>query len=242
MQSAVESNTDDERASLADGLPTPRAIPPTKSAPRTEASEPPDQQLTSTTSGSVTNPEQKRNTTVKMPTVLPAPSLFTRDLVDMSPVSPIEDNDNDSINPPRRITIKGAKAAKILGLVAGRSESQSGITLPDASPTETRGSPGKELAIELKIQRKPVPSTTAKTAAPPPPARQAPVPPQPGHKRTNDSASTVQTDSSPESEARTPRGSQENMVPRGLKIGRKVPPPQPVHVVNDDDILDYYSR
>lgn len=232
------NDSESERASLVDGLPTPK--------PKL-----PGQALSMLSENTITPRQdspmdtrdpglEKRNTMVKLPSVSPAPSLFTKELVEMSPVSPIEEDDTERNldEPPRRITIKGAKAAKILGLVAERSESPSNITLPDASPTETRNSP-----VEMKIQRKPVPGPP-KGAAPPPPGRVAPVPPQPGRKRTNDSASTVQTDSSPESEVRTPRASQEGLVPKGLKIGKKQRPPQAVQVqvVNDDDILDYYAR
>ena len=245
------ANEDSRRASLTDGLPTPRPIIPPKPAESVPSSTEPSPVDPSST----TSPQAKRNTMVKMPTVSPAPSLFTKEPVDMSPVSPIEaqetDADNDSpADAPKRITVKGAKAAKILGLVATdrRPESPSGITLPDDSPTESR----KDFAVEVKIHRKPVPGS-----AHAPPARQAPVPPQPGRKRTNDSASTVQTESSPESEVRTPRASQEGLMPKGLKIGKKgaggggvggvqmqqrPPPQQPVQVVSDEDILDYYAR
>lgn len=242
-QSSVEPTTaENSRESLTDGLPTPRAVVIESTSPQTDTGKPPND-VSPIDAAVTSSPEQKRNTMVKMPSVSPAPSLFTKEPVGMSPVSPIEDNGNDSIKPSTRMTIKGAKAAKILGLVAGRSESASGITLPDGSPKETRGSPSMATAPEQKIQRKPLPSA-AKTAsvAPSPPTRQAPIPPQPGRKRTNDSASTVQTDSSPESEVRTPRGSQEGLMPKGLRIGRKQRPPQPVQVVNDDDILDYYAR
>lgn len=234
----TEAEADSDCGSVTDGLPTPRPVPPLKvgssSNSRKEAN---------ATEASATSPSQKRNTMVKMPSVSPAPSLFTNELVNMSPVSPIEDNDNGSILPPKRIIVKGVKAAKILGMVGGRSESPTGITLPDIPPSSSRGSPGKELAVGLKIQRKPLPDPPKK-AAPPPPNCPAPTPPQPGRKRTNDSASTVQTDSSPESEVGTPRASEEDLVPKSLKIGRKPPSQQDVVQVymHDDDILDYYSR
>ena len=156
----------------------------------------------------------------------------------VSPISSLEDK-------PKRIRIKGVKAAKILGLVAqsaNGTQGNKGITLPDESPAK-KASLGKPVAVEVEI--KPRSSfrkkkrNTASTIAPAMPDRKPPPPPRQG---TNDSVSSIATSSNTESspeqpEIKTPRGSQDE--PLGLKSAKRGML-QTIQVFVDDDILDYY--
>ena len=146
---------------------------------------------------------------------------------------------------PKRIRVKGIKAAKILGLVAqsvnGRPGSP-GITLPDDTPTNGIT---KQVAVELQIQPTKSPdkwktSYPPTPGLPPTPKRKPPPPPRQG---TNDSVGSTSSSSRAESspdlpEVKTPRASQDT--PLGVKNAK----PGILHSVQvfvDDDILDYYK-
>ena len=190
-------------------------------------------------------------------------SAATSNSSEHPPVSPIS-----SMYATKRIRIKGAKAAKILGLVAqsatGKENGNKGITLPDESPTIPTTSK-KPIGVEVEIQRKTaqekktsasetaqekktstsetVPSTPPSATVPQMPKRKAPPPPRHDTKDSvGSSVASSQTESSPEEpEVKTPKTVGSADVPFGLKTAKKGML-QTIQVFVDDDIFDYYKE
>ncbi|KAK3721828.1 hypothetical protein LTR37_002994 [Vermiconidia calcicola] len=192
-----------------------------------------------------TTDSEKRNTVIK---ASPAEALNTDSNPPLSPMSTnsgISSLEEERHN-LRRIRIKGAKAAKILGLVAqpgtGNSESP-GITLPEEAPpkhlhnqkpaeAEAESQSKQKTGEKVKSPLQPAPGTAPPKRKPPPPPRQ----------NTSESLSSVaatSVSSSPpdEHEATTPRSQD---VPFGLN-GAKRGILQSIQVFVDDDILEYYK-
>ncbi|KAK5175358.1 uncharacterized protein LTR77_000497 [Saxophila tyrrhenica] len=163
----------------------------------------------------------------------------------MSPVSIISSIEEEK-NKTKRIRIKGAKAAKLLGLVAESRNGKPGspdITLPDRSSLERAGR-RDHFAIEVEIQSK---FSDARAGQPPATAQTATVPKRKSlaspRQGTNDSIDSTGTSSVSESapdepEVKTPRTSQD--APFGLKSAKRGML-QTIQVFVDDDILDYYK-
>ena len=207
-------------------------------------------------------PETEKRITIIRASTHSAGTSSSSEPMPSSPMSSIHD-----MYSTKRIRIKGAKAAKILGLVAQSAsggENGKGITLPDRIP----GMPGafkKPIAVEVEIQERPIekkatsttqsekkttettsPSTVA--TGPKMPKRKPPPTPTVKHDPKDSVSSSVassQTESSPEEpEVHTPTGSGE--VPFGLKSAKRgmlqtFATTQTIQVFVDDiDILDYY--
>lgn len=175
----------------------------------------------------------------------------------MSPVSAISSLDEES--KPLRIRVKGAKAAKLLGLVAQATNGKPGspdITLPDQPSLEPTGSSDQH-AVDVKIQSKfsddrgAKASPTKTSPTKPPPTKTPPItnqlaavpkrkPVASPRQGTNDSVSSATTGGSAadEPEAKTPPHSPEQ--PFGLKSAKRGLV-QTIQVFVDDDILDYYN-
>ncbi|KAK3057077.1 hypothetical protein LTR09_002115 [Extremus antarcticus] len=171
---------------------------------------------------------------------LPPPPMSTKSII-----SSIEEEKNKI----KRIRIKGAKAAKLLGLVAESRPGRPGspeITLPDGSSL-VKADRRDQLDIEVEISSKYSAARTKPASEGPVPAAMATVPkrkpvtsPRQG---TNDSVSSVGTSSVNESapdepEVNTPRNSED--APFGLKSAKRGML-QTIQVFVDDDILDYYK-
>lgn len=175
------------------------------------------------------------------------------------PVSPLSASSIHNLYATRRIRIKGAKAAKILGLVAlsaDGSPNGAGITLPDDTPPmPSLKDIKKPFALEVEIQsrksqnqkERPLATRTASSPVIPPgqnpnmPKRKPPPPPKHDAQDSVSSQTSSQTESLPEeSEVKTPRGSEESSMPFGLKAARR-DMLQTIQVFVDDDILDYYK-
>ena len=184
---------------------------------------------------------EKRVTMIRDSPEPPADSDRTEAL---SPVSPISIEDDSKT---KRIRVKGAKAAKLLGLVAESANGQTGspdITLPDSSSPEGT-EPKDQPAIEVELQSK---FSDVKMTPPAPSSNKAQVPkrkpvasPRQG---TNDSvgsitASSVSESAPEEPELKTPRHSQD--APFGLRSAKRGML-QTIQVFVDDDILDYYRN
>lgn len=160
----------------------------------------------------------------------------------LSPVSAISSLEEEK-NKTKRIRIKGAKAAKLLGLVNESKGSRAGspdITLPDGSSLDKA-----DRTIEVEIQSK----SCRAQAKPSPPTQPAAVPKRKPvtstRQGTNDSVGSTGTgtssvnESAPEEpEVKTPRNSGE--APFGLKSAKRGML-QTIQVFVDDDILDYYK-
>lgn len=169
-------------------------------------------------------------------------------------VSSAEETEDEQ---PKRIRVKGAKAAKVLGLMAkaenGRPDSPGSITLPDGLE-----SPRSE--VELHVSKKTRAPATVMTATDvcrvpspgPPPAHAPPPLPRPRtdsdalprtlpiHKGT-DASVAISANSSAESSPNTPEAvtpSQEDIP--GLRSAKRGMV-QTIQVFVDDDVLDYYE-
>ena len=207
-------------------------------------------------------PETEKRITIIRASTHSAGTSSSSEPMPGSPMSSIHD-----MYSTKRIRIKGAKAAKILGLVAQSAcsgESGKGITLPDRTP----GMPGafrKPIAVEVEIQERPVERKATSTSQPEKkadattspstvqtgpkmPKRKPPPTPTAKHDTKDSVSSSVassQTESSPEEpEVQTPTGS--DGVPFGLKSAKRgmlqtFATTQTIQVFVDDvDILDYY--
>lgn len=227
---------------------TPELIPTSKFASIKPNPEPTsDENKTLRTEGDEKKevPQQQKRITIIRASMESGETTPSSDSMPISPITSIHD-----LYSTRRIRIKGAKAAKILGLVAqsaSGTETSKCITLPDNSP----GMPGsfkKPIAVEVEIQQRPIekknrttsPSTSE--AAPKMPKRKPPPTPMSKHDASDSVSSSVassQAESSPEeSEIKTPTGSDE--MPFGLKSAKRGML-QTIQVFVDDDILDYYN-
>lgn len=235
--------------SLGSGKPTPdlskeATTVPSPEKPKTENSEA-EKRMTAIRDF----PEPPSNSTEKQkPPAIPKGKTDGH-LPPLEPVSPISVLEDEGST--RRIRIKGAKAAKLLGLVAESGNGKAGgtdITLPDSSSLEHMVQK-KQLAIEVEVQSKYVDTRQKSTRTSPASAKPGAVPkrkPLPSPRQgTNDSQGSITAGSMSESapdepEVATPRNSQD-AAPFGLKSAKRGML-QTIQVFVDDDILDYYKN
>ena len=145
-----------------------------------------------------TNKSEKRTTVIHASQLAGKPSVESLAKAmakseEMSPVSPLEYDDEEEWK-PKRIRVKGAKAAKILGLVSGSAAGRPaspGITLPVGSPTI--GSPSVKQVVDIEIQTKQPSSKvgTVKSPLPPKPTAPAPTRQPPPPRRVNTDESSI---------------------------------------------------